>query len=340
MKKPYIAVIIVNFNGQKFLKNCLDSVFKQNFYNYEVFVIDNGSSDSSKTFIKKNYPLVKLIVLDRNHGFTGGNNIGIKLALENSDIKFIVCLNNDTIVDRFWLQGLVNAVKENKNTGIVNSKVFLLNTKLHVIGLSLERGLQSYDEGGISIGYNMNSNEFNKEKDIFAPHGVSFIIKREVLNDIGFFDEDFFAYVEDLDLGFRAKLAGWKCLYTPQSKLIHLHSMTGGIASPFKTFYLERNTILTAIKNLPLKLLFLFFINNMTVKFSSLNKKSRPIHSLTNKIGIFRTIVLLFKIYSSVLYLLPKFLIKRHKIQKHKVINDNEIKKWFIKYNRKNMELL
>lgn len=342
MKKHKVAIIIVNWDGEKYLKNCLDSVFRQTYKNYEVILVDNGSKDGSQNFIKKKYPKVRLIELNYNSGFAKGNNIGIKEAFKDESVEYIVCLNNDTIVDKKWLKYLVKTVNKHKDAGMIASKAFFKDGKtIQNCGLSLEKGVKNIYIGGISLGFGKREFEvpqYDKELQIFAPGGVASLYKRKMLEQIGLFDEDYFAYCEDLDLGFRGQLKGWKCYLSPKSKLIHLRSQTGGVASNFKVYMMEKNVCFTAIKNFPVGFLIKFPYYNFKVKLALLNSSNISVKKFKQKNSTLSFIALFVKTYFSILVNLPRMLIKRFKIQKNKKVTNEEIEKWFTKFNRGNLE--
>lgn len=329
------AIIIVNWNGRRFLSNCLNAVYGQSYKEFDVYFIDNGSTDGSIEFVTKNYPKTKVIPLQENTGFAKGNNVGIWEAFKDNEVKYIVCLNNDTIVDRNWLKELIKTAKRNKKIGMVSSKAFFITGEIQNAGLGLERALQINKNGGISIGYGLKDKNPNlkKEIEIFAPSGVGPLYKREMLAQIGLFDEDFFAYAEDLDLGFRGRLNGWTCLLSPNARLIHLHSKTEGSASPFKSYYCERNTLLTAFKNLPFWMLIRFLFENIKLKLSYIYKKNQSVQKLKSNIGIMKMLWILIKANFVFLILIPNFLIKRWKIQHTKKVSGKEIQEWFKKFS-------
>jgi len=324
MKNKKAAIIIVNWNGLKFLNNCLAAVYNQTYQNFDVYLVDNGSKDDSVSFVLKNFPQVKIVKLEKNTGFAKGNNIGIKEAFKDCKVNYIVCLNNDTVVDNRWLEELVKTAEKNKIIGVVSSKAYF-NDKITIqnAGLEFRKTVQANKNGGISMGFGLTdieAPEFSKDIEIFAPGGVALLFKREVLEKIikrdnEIFDEDFFAYVEDLDIGFRIRSIGYECYLSANAKLIHLHSKTGGVASSFKSYYCERNAILTAIKNLPIFDLLLFPFRNIYLKLSYLFNKNESVEKLKSNIGIFKMIYILIKAHLSALYLMPKFLIKRWKIR-------------------------
>lgn len=328
MDNGKVAIIIVNWNGLRFLKDCLESVYKQTYTNFDVYFVDNGSVDDSVDFVFKNFPKVKIIKLDKNTGFAKGNNIGIKEALKDVEVNYIVCLNNDTIVSKNWLEELLKTVEKDKIIGSVSSKAYFSDgITIQNAGLEFYKALQSNKKGGISIGFGLTDKEAPELSDnikIFAAGGVAPLYRREVLEkllkrDGEIFDEDFFAYVEDYDLGFRINSLGYESFLSADAKLIHLHSKTGGVASPFKSYYCERNAILTAVKNLPLIDLLLFPFRNVCLKSSYLLKKNESVKKLKGNIGFLGMLLILTKANFSALYLMPKFLLKRWNLKYNKI---------------------
>ena len=321
------------------MKDCLVSVYKQTHKNFQVYFIDNGSVDGSSDYVRNNFPKTRIIQLAKNYGFAKGHNEGIKEALKDKSVEFVICLNNDTIVHKNWLRELIKTAEKNDTTGMVSSKAYFSDGNVQNAGLGLEKALQVNRYGGISIGFSMkDKGRLREEIEIFCPGGVAPLYKRGMLEEIGLFDEDFFTYAEDLDLGFRGRLAGWKAFLSPKAKLIHLHSQTSGVASPFKAYYSERNTFLTAIKNLPMILIPSFIYHNLKLKFSYLNNKNKSVEKLRNNIGFSKMFFILIKTHLTILVYLPKMLIKRWKIQSNKSVTNKEIKKWFEFYNREAIE--
>jgi hypothetical protein len=286
--------------------------------------VDNGSKDESIEFVKENFPQTKIIKLTKNTGFAKGNNIGIIDAFKDEGVKYVACLNNDTIVDKHWLGELVKTMEKNEGIGAVSSKAYFDDKKtIQNAGLEFYKALQTNKKGGISIGFgltDLEASELAEDKEIFAAGGVAPLYKREVLElllnrDGEIFDEDFFAYVEDYDLGFRIRGLGYKSFLSARATLVHLHSKTGGVASPFKSYYCERNSILTAVKNLPLVDLLLFPLRNLWLKLSYLFNKNESVEKLKGNVGVLGMLWILVKANSAALFLMPKFLIKRWKIK-------------------------
>ncbi|MBT6735414.1 glycosyltransferase family 2 protein [Candidatus Woesearchaeota archaeon] len=344
MKKA--SIIILNWNGKGLIKDCLNSVYNQTYKNFEVYFIDNGSTDNSIAHVKKNFPKSNIFQLDKNKGFAKGMNEGIKKSLKDNKTKYIVCLNNDTIVDKNWLKELIKTADRGKKIGMVSSKAYFKTGEIQNAGLSLEGPLQLNKPGGISIGFGKKDKEvnLNSDKEIFVPGGVAPLYKREMLEEIyrrdkEFFDERYFAYAEDLDLGFRGRLLGWKSYLSVNAKLIHLHSITGGSASKFKAYYSERNTLLTAFKNFSSWKFAKFLFSNVKLKIEYAKKgNNSSIKKLRGNIGFAGLIEVLIKAHFSFIFLIPRMLIKRIKIQLSKKVSNEEIEYWFKNFNRENVE--
>lgn len=261
-----VSVIIPNLNGCALLPGCIASLEKQTLVNFEIILVDNGSTDDSVRYIKSNYPRVRLIELQSNVGFAAACNLGMRAAKG----EHIAVLNNDTEVSPQWLESLLNAAAENEEIGMVASKIFLdLETRtldsagmlFYPDGIGRQRGRGETDEG-----------QFD-QSDILFPSACAALYSRKMLNDVGMFDEDFFAYCEDTDLGLRARLAGWKAVFAPQALVLHKYSSTGGKYSLFKALHVERNRIWVALKILPFSLL-------LRVPFYSLRRYSVQLYGI------------------------------------------------------------
>jgi GT2 family glycosyltransferase len=243
MTNVKLSIIIPNWNGLKFLKTCLDALQRQTFRDFEVIIADNASSDGSQAFIQENYPNVRLLALPENRGFTGACNAGMEAAKG----ELLSLLNNDTEVDERWAEAVVDAFARHPEVGMVASKMLLFDKRdtIHTTGdyFTVEgkpgnRGVWQRDEG-----------QYDREEYVFSACGGSSVYRRTMLNQIGMLDDDFFFSLEDVDLGWRAQLTGWRCLYTPHAIVYHHLSATGGGVTA--SFYDGRNLILLLIKNFP-----------------------------------------------------------------------------------------
>jgi GT2 family glycosyltransferase len=246
---PLLSLIILNWNGRQFLADCLGSLAGQTYGEFEVVLVDNGSADGSAAYVREQFPWVKLVALPENLGFAGGNNSGLAAARG----EFIVALNNDTRVAADFLAELVVPALADPRVGMVAAKMlnFFEPGRIDSVGVSAAgNGL------GISIGHGeLDRGQFDTPAPVFGPCGGAALYRRVMLDEVGFFDPDFFAYYEDLDLAWRGRLAGWECVTAPRAVVYHVHSATSGRLSPFTVYHLHRNKWFTIIKNWPTRLL-------------------------------------------------------------------------------------
>ncbi len=243
MKARLFTVVIPNWNGRRFLKTCLDSLRAQTYPAIEVIIADNGSSDGSQRYVKANYPEAVLIELGANQGFTGACNIGMEAARG----CFIALLNNDTEVEPNWVAEIVNAFDDHAEVGMIASKMLLFDQRgrIHATGdffttdgRAGNRGVWEKDEG-----------QYDCADYVFAACGGSSAYRKSMLDQIGLLDDDYFFLLEDIDLAWRAQLAGYKALYAPDAVVYHRLSATGG--GVMASFYDGRNAIWLVVKNLP-----------------------------------------------------------------------------------------
>ncbi len=262
--KVETSVIIPNWNGLEFLKACLPSLESQSYRNFEVIVVDNGSTDGSVEYIKKNFSKFRLIELSKNVGFSPAVNLGIKSARGN----FIVLINNDTKVDKLCLENLLKAAKQHKEVGMVAAKM------LQFYHPELIDSAGDYID---AVGHAQNigwgekdSEKFNKPGSVFLVTGGGSLFKREVFDKVGLFDNDYFAYMEDVDLCFRAQLAGFKGWYEPRAKIYHIHKATSSRNKSFTEYLQFRNMTMTVLKDFP-KPLLLHDLNWLKIILVNLN---------------------------------------------------------------------
>jgi GT2 family glycosyltransferase len=242
---PSAAVIIPNLNGKEHLAYCLPTLLAQTYQDFEVVVVDNGSTDDSITFVRQNFPRVRLIANPHNLGFAEANNTAIRATCS----PYLVTLNNDTQVEARWLAEMINVAEAYGQVGMIACKVLSMREPHLIDSAGLE-----IDSAGMP--WNRYHGQVDQRTEIepyevFCPTGAAALYKREMLDQVGLFDEAYFAYCEDMDLGWRARLRGWRCLYVPTAVVYHLHSATSGLGSPFKRYLLTRNRIWTVLKNYP-----------------------------------------------------------------------------------------
>jgi len=239
-----VNVVIVNWNGKAFLSKCLDGLRSQLYRPLCVKVVDNGSEDGSVGFIAQHFPEVNIVALSTNHGFSRANNI----ALENADAGYIALLNNDAIPHPSWLGDLVGALESHPEAGFAASRmVFYDNPGL------IDRAGDVYTRAGTGLlrGRGKPSDTYEREEYVFGACAGAALYRTEMLQEIGFFDEDFFLLYEDVDLSFRAQLRGYKCIYVPDAVVYHIGSGSIGEDTPTSVYYSHRNLEWVYIKNMP-----------------------------------------------------------------------------------------
>lgn len=259
--KNSVFCVIPSWNAKDLLKPCLDSLLKQSL-KPKIIVVDNGSSDGSIELIKENYPDVQLIAKDKNYGFAGGVNFGISVAMDQ-DAKFIALFNNDAVAESSWIEGLYNTLKSDPNLGIVTSKIMRIDKKhldstgdfYSIWGLPFPRGRNEID-----------TKQYDKKLEIFSASGGASMYRVSMLKEIGLFDEDFFAYFEDVDISFRAQLAGWKVRYNPKAVVYHHVNATSSKLGNFSLFHSVKNFMLLYAKNMPTRL-YIKYLPLFTLQF-------------------------------------------------------------------------
>lgn len=256
---PVISVVIPNWNGEDVIGDCLRSLRNQTFEDFEIIVVDNGSKDSSLTLIKKEYPDVKVIPLLKNEGFCKAANTGITLSLG----KFIALLNSDTEVAENWLEELYKAFHNHPEISFCSSKMlfFTHKNRINNAGIKIKR---NGDSSSIGAGQ-VDDLRFQKEAEVFGACAGASIYRKELFDEVGLFDESFFMYLEDVDLSFRAQLAGHRCLFVPKAVVYHKkgYSMKKHEkCNKLEAFLASRNSVYCLLKNWPRSLFFknLFFI--------------------------------------------------------------------------------
>ncbi len=316
-----ISVVVLNWNGQRTIERCLASLMKQTYRPLEIIVVDNASTDGSADFIEEKFPDVKLIRNDRNLGFGGGNNVGIRA----SNGRYIMMLNNDTRLDSCCIEELKKCIEKDDRYGACASKI-LLEFEDNLIDAA---GIVVCPDG-LSIGRGRleRGNQYDVETEVFFASDCACLYRREMLDDIGLYDEDFFAYADETDMGWRARLAGWKCIYNPKAIVYHAHSASSGTYSPFKAFLVERNRIWVALKNFPFSLLVLgqlyTFWRYVLQAYGAFAGKGAA-GRFTNQFSKADLVKVLLKVYFSLWKQFPLMLKKRKVIQRKKRISNKEV---------------
>lgn len=246
-----ISVIIPNFNGRDFLEVCLASLSRQSFTDFELVVVDNGSTDDSLALVNSRFPEANIYKFKENKGFSCAVNQGLKMASG----EYLFLLNNDTELQVDCLKNINDFLDSRSDVSIVATKmIFFDNRKLlndvgdvfSVYGIAHQRGKEELDNG-----------QYDKIEAVFGACAGAAVYRRKLFEDIGFFDEDFFAYLEDVDLCFRAQIKGYKCFYLPSAVVYHVDGGTSKKIPNFSRFLTLRNGLYVVFKNFHWSLLFL-----------------------------------------------------------------------------------
>lgn len=328
MEPELVSIIVLNWNRKNLLKRCIDSIQSQTYKPVEIVLVDNGSHDGSAEYVRENFPGVKLICNAENYGFCGGNNIGIKEAKG----RYIALMNNDAVIQPDCIEEMVKTIRKGTDIGAVATKI-LLEDKPSIIdaagigicmdGLSIGRGRMEEAAG------------YEEEAEVFFVSDCVSLYRREMLDDIGLYDEDFFAYAEETDLGWRARLKGWRTIYNPKAVAVHSHSSTMGAYNPFKVFLVERNRIWVALKNLPFPYLvkgFFYTISRYVYQTYSVFAGRGAAGEFVKTMPKYQLAWILLKAHLSAWLRFPKMIRKRKEILATRRISDKEINKLFELY--------
>lgn len=245
-EKSKVTVVIPNYNGMKWVDGCMESLKKQNFKEFDIIVVDNASADGSAEYIEKEYPEALMIKNKKNYGFSRAVNIGIKRA----KAEYVILLNNDTEADPDYVGKLYEAIDRDENIFSCSSKMINYNNKS-----VMDDAGDLYTAVGFSVrvGADEPIEKHCKRKEVFTACAGAAIYRKEVFDKIGFFDVRHFAYLEDIDVGYRARIEGYKNIYCPEAIVYHIGSASSGgtLYSDFKVKLSARNNIYLIYKNMP-----------------------------------------------------------------------------------------
>lgn len=313
---PKLSITSVNYNGEKFIAACLDSIQKQTFQDFEMLIVDNASADCSAKIIEEKYPSIKLIKNDKNLGYCKAQNQAIRVSRG----EYILTLNLDLILERDFLEQMIKAIESHSQIGSVAPKLFKLKngqkTKIiDSVGHLMEknRNVKNIGEGEPDHG------QYDDPKFIFGVSGSAALHRRKMLEEIKwgdeYLDEDFVSGLDDIDIDWRAKLLGWKTYYCPQAVGYHIRGGSTGKFSDQWRFYNYRNRYLMLIKN-----------DSLTDILLDIH------HLLLYELGMLFSMIIQFQIFRvvfDIICLLPKFLRKRRDLQSRRRVSEKEIRKWF-----------
>lgn len=306
-----VTVVIPNWNGCEFLATCLTSLCSQSFEDFEIILVDNGSTDDSVAFVNGEFPEVRVVALKENRGFSAAANAGIKASSSGR----VILLNNDTEADPKWLEALMRAANTHPEAGLFASKLIDFHDRrlldgagdaLRLSGLPYRLGHGERDRG-----------QFDVPTFVFGACAAAALYRRDMLEEIGFLDEDFGSYCEDGDLSFRAQLAGYRCLYVADAVVYHMGSAsTGGKRSATATRLGTQNSLNLLVKNLPISAvphIIPFFVFGQIVRLLTAAATDTFRSHLEGLAGAWRH--------------LPFMLKKRRGIQTNKKFSDTEVRR-------------
>ena len=249
MNNPKVTVLILSYNGKHLLEEAISSYLKNNYDNFEIAVIDNGSKDGTEEFVRSNFPSVKLIRIEKNKGYSGGFNVGMEYAFGESKSDFVLITNNDVEADNNIIEKLVEIAVKDSKYGFIMGKVFFYENKnvFQTVGMA-------YDPVRINGGHighgETDDGQYDEECERYFADDVFMLVSRSLYEDVGGYDIEFVLQAEQFDWQFRAKKKGYKIMYAPKAKLWHKDSMTIGRASPMKLYYDSRNPMIVLMKYL------------------------------------------------------------------------------------------
>jgi len=330
-----VSVVIVTWNRRDLLRACLQSLTLQQFKQlFEVIVVDNGSDDGSHEMLQREFSQssafrLRLIRNENNLGFCAANNQGFGASCAD----FVALLNNDAEADPQWLAALASAFEGRDDIGMAASKILvhenprLIDKAGHLIypdGQNRGRGSGELDTG-----------QYDRVEEILWPDGCAAMYRRAMLDQIGGFDEDFFAYADDAELGLRARIAGWKCLYIPQAVVRHHRGTTLGVRSARRLELIERNRVLLAVKLFPWSLLWLngmYYLMRLAAGLWAALRNRGEVGRYPGARGKLRAAMALVKGDLKALPLIPRMLGKRRDLARIRKLSPREVRRLILEY--------
>ncbi|MCW5980000.1 MAG: glycosyltransferase family 2 protein [Bryobacteraceae bacterium] len=336
-----ISVVVVNWERCALLRQCLESLARQTLSGFEVILVDNGSRDGSADMAEREFgaapfPL-KLIRNRENRGFCAANNQGVAAAAG----AFIALLNNDAEAEPGWLAALRRAFDHGPQVGMAASKILVwedparIDKAGHLIypdGQNRGRGSGELDRG-----------QYDRLEETLWPDGCAAMYRRAMLDQIGGFDEDFFAYADDAELGLRARIAGWTCLYVPEAVVRHHRGATLGLLSTRRLELIERNRVLLAAKLFPWSLLWLngaYYTARIGAGLWAAARNKGELRRHEGMRGKWRVALALAKGDLEAMRLLPRMLRKRRQIERIRKLSPSQIRQLLFRYRITLRELM
>jgi len=330
-----ISVVVVSWNRRDLLRSCLQSLRRQNLEQpFEVIIVDNGSDDGSLEMALREFPenpvfRLRLIRNQVNVGFCAGNNQGFAA----SDSEFVALLNNDAEAEPDWLSALVGAFEGRQDVGMAASKILVHEDprRIDKVGHLIYPDGQNRGRGSGEL----DAGQYDRIEEVLWPDGCAAMYRRAMLDQIGGFDEDFFAYADDAELGLRARIAGWKCLYMPSARVQHHRGATLGLRSERRLVLIERNRVLLAAKLFPWSLLWLngaYYLTRLAAGLWAAATHKGEVGRYPGLSGKVRAALALLRGDLAALRLLPKMLAKRRSINRIRKLSPREVRALILKH--------
>jgi GT2 family glycosyltransferase len=308
-----VSVVVPNWNGMRFVGMCLDSLSELDFDDYEVIVVDNGSTDGSREMIEEQYPEARLLKLPDNMGFAIACNEGIKA----SNAEYIVLLNNDIEVTPDWLRELYEGMEHHPECGMGTTKMMFLGQR--DVFYNTGDLFHSWSAGGGRGQGEKDNGQYEKEEYVFGACAGAGIYRREFFDKVGLFDEDFFIFAEDVDLNMRGQLQGLKTVYLPKAKVYHIGTATVGLYSDRYVYLCKRNDVWVFIKNYSLSMYFKYLTSIWKHQFEDIKYFTYRGQGQV-----------LWKSKWDALKMLPQMLCRRLQIQRSRTMPDSAVKEHII----------
>jgi GT2 family glycosyltransferase len=305
------SLVLLNYDGRELLDQTLPSMFAQRGAGLEVVVVDNGSSDGSVAHLRERWPEVRVVALERNVGVTAALNAMVRAA---GDARYVALLNNDVELEPDWTELLIACLEAHPRAAAAAGKlrqhadrrlIDRAGDELHRSGAAFGRGAGETDRG-----------QYDTAEEVFSVGGAAALYRREAFERVGPFDEDLFAYLEDVEWGLRARLAGYEARYEPRAVGYHMGGATLGAINPFSLYHLRRNVVWLVAKDYPPGLL------------ARHGWRVLAFHGMALAFAVrTRTLGLVLRAYRDALAGLPRALRKRRAVQRSRVISSRELER-------------
>lgn len=321
-----LVIVIPNYNGSEMLMRCLGSIADQTMQPDEVIVVDNASTDDSLQMVNSMFPAVRVIALKTNFGFAGGVNIGFKAVMNSDNFRYLAVINNDALLDKNWVELLVEFMNENPAAGSCQGKVVFTDGRgINTLGVVPLR-----DGGAYNLGIGLPDEEL-PIFEIFGVSGAAAMYRKEALQSSGLFDEDFFMYMEDVDLAWRLRWSGWSSYLIGGAVAVHAHSASNKNPSR-KIYYVIRNSNYVCFKDLPFALVLTLPFSFILIRLKGALSRRERFNSMTKGVGRSSLPLVMINSFKDVIPVMPSLMVKRRAILGNKKKRWSKANSWFDRF--------